>query len=378
MVNVNLIKFVDRTKGAFLCLILSLFSKKKEIDTKKSKKILFIQLWGIGETILTLPAIKAVKNKFRNAEIYILATDRNKVVYESAQINLEIIPLSLNPFSILKFIIYAFKKFDIVVDMEEYLNTSSIISYFAGKQRVGFSHGIRSKLYNKTVPYNDKKHCAETFLDLARAVRAEYREKKLVKLRYGRNEEEKIKNILPKLPKNSKLIGIVAGSAESAKSRMWPKENYAKLSNELIKENKALIFLGTKEEKQIADSIISQLSQKNRAVNLAGEISVKELFCLIEQLDLLITNDTGPLHVASAQKTKCIGLFGPNTPIRFGPYGNKAIAIYHKESCEFSPCINVHLGQVPDCLYKKNSKDYQKCMKSISVEEVKKAVDKLI
>jgi len=113
-------------------------------------------------------------------------------------------------------------------------------------------------------------------------------------------------------------------------------------------------------------------------INTAGSLSINELFCLIENLDIIITNDTGPLHIASAQQTKTIGLFGPNSPVRFGPYNKEDISIYKKESCKFSPCINVHKGKVPDCLYPKKSADYQKCMKAIKVEEVMKAVEKLL
>ncbi|MBI2653126.1 glycosyltransferase family 9 protein, partial [Candidatus Woesearchaeota archaeon] len=91
-----------------------------------------------------------------------------------------------------------------------------------------------------------------------------------------------------------------------------------------------------------------------------------------------IGNDAGPMHIAAAQGVKTIGLFGPNLPIRFGPYGKGNTSLYKGYNCEFSPCINVHKGQVPDCLYPRNSNDYQKCMKNISVNDVLKEVEKLI
>ena len=84
------------------------------------------------------------------------------------------------------------------------------------------------------------------------------------------------------------------------------------------------------------------------------------------------------MHIAAAQGTKTIGLFGPNIPERFGPYGKGNVSIYKKYSCKFSPCINVHKGQVPDCLYAKNSNDYQKCMKAITIDEVLKEADKML
>ena len=374
MGSVNSIKLIDNVIGNFLCFILSLFLRKREIDTEKSKKILFIQLWGIGETILTLPAIAAIKNKFKDSDIYVLATDRNKEVYLSADFNVNVLTVKMNPFSIIRLMIYSFRKFDIVIDLEEYLNISSLISLFLGKQRVGFSHRIRSRLYNKRVKYNDEQHCTETFLDLVKSMGAYYDKEELVKLKCEKKEEDNVDNILNK---KGKKIGIVPGAAESAKSRMWPKERYVELCNDLIKKGFVLVFIGSEAEKELNSGIINKLDS-NKIIDTTGKISLKELFCLIGKVNLLVTNDTGPLHIASAQGTKTVGLFGPNTPVRFGPYGKDSIAIYKVESCEFSPCINVHKGQVPDCLYSKKSKDYQKCMKAIKVEEVSKAVEKLI
>ncbi|MCK5282713.1 MAG: glycosyltransferase family 9 protein [Nanoarchaeota archaeon] len=382
MANIKIIKFLDRAFGSILCLILSVFSGEKEIDVEKSKKILFIQLWSLGETILTLPAIASVKNKYRNSDIYVLATGRNKEVYLSADLDINILTVKLNPISIIRLMIYSFKKFDIVIDLEEYLNISALIAFFLGKQRIGFSGKLRSHLYNKSIRYNDKQHVAKTFLELTKLIGANYKDKNIIRLNYGKNEKDKVKDIFNKIPKNSRIIGIVPGAAESSRSRMWPAERYTKLSNLLIRKfNCFLVLIGSDKEKEITENIaknIKKVKEENKVINIAGNLSVKELFCLIDNLDLLITNDTGPIHIASAQQTKAIGLYGPNTPIRFGPYHKDSSSLYKPESCKFSPCINVHKGIVPNCLYPKNSKDYQKCMKAIEVEDVLMAVGKLI
>lgn len=377
MVSVGLIKFIDNIIGNLLCWLFSLFSKKEEIDTKKSKKILLIQLWGIGETILTLPAVSAIKKKFEDSEVYVLATDRNKEVYLSADFDVNVITVKMDPISIIRLMLYSFKKYEIVIDLEEYLNISALIALFLGKQRIGFSHRLRSRLYNQTTNYNDKQHVVQTFLDVVRLIGADYKDKELVKLKYDKISKSKINSILSKIPKKENIIGIVPGAAESAKSRMWPKEKYVKLCKEVIKDDYWLVFIGSESEKQLNEEIIKGIDSK-RIINTVGEISLKELFCLIDNLNLLITNDTGPLHIASAQQTPTIGLFGPNTPKRFGPHSEESIAIYKPEVCEFSPCINVHKGRVPDCNYLKKGHDYQKCMKAIEVEDVLKAIKKLI
>ncbi|MBR9705862.1 glycosyltransferase family 9 protein [Candidatus Pacearchaeota archaeon] len=375
MSKVNVIKFLDKYLGRLICLILSffrIFYSKKEIEINK---ILIIQLWGIGESILTLPAISGLRKKFPKANIDILLTDRNKdVYYNNKDINKQI-SLKLNPFSIKLFILKNFRKYDLVIDMEEYLNISSIISFFIGKKRIGFFHNIRSKLYTDTIKFNDHQHNSQTFADLLKPIKLNYKVKNLIKLNYSQKDKKFINNLLKnKINKNDFIVGIAPGAAESARSRMWPLKNYIQLSNELIKKYKniKIIFIGNNKEKCLIEDIIKKINEKSKIINFAGKTTLRQLFYLTEKLNLMVSNDAGAMHIAAAQSTKTIGLFGPNLPIRFGPLNNKSFSIYKGEICKYSPCINVHKGQVPECFYQE--KDYQKCMKNIKVEDVLKLV----
>jgi len=375
MLNVITIKFLDRYFGSLICFILS-FSKLFYFKKKPNiQNILIMQLWGIGESVLTLPAINILKKKFPKANIDILLTERNKDVYfENKDLN-KIIPVKLNPLSIEKLIFKNYKKYDLVIDMEEYLNISSIISFFVGEKRIGFSHNIRSMLYTDTTRYNDGQHASQTFADLLKPLDIDYKVNQLVKLNHSVNDKKFIDNLLKnKINKKDFIVGIAPGAAESAKSRMWPKENFAELSNQLIKSKKniKIIFTGNNEEKELINKIISKIKEKNKVINLAGKITLKQLFYLITKCNLFISNDAGPMHIAAAQDIMAIGLFGPNLPIRFKPLNKQSISIYKGEICKFSPCINIHKGEVPDCYYK--GKDYQKCMKEIKMEDVLKNI----
>ena len=96
MLKIKIIKFIDKYIGSVVCLILSfskLFSSKKHV---KIKRILVIQLWGIGESILTLPAINSLRKKFLNSNIDILVTERNKDVYYKNKDVDRIITIKLN------------------------------------------------------------------------------------------------------------------------------------------------------------------------------------------------------------------------------------------------------------------------------------------
>jgi heptosyltransferase-2 len=377
---VILIKFIDKYIGNLLCNFLALFNKQKNMRIKFDK-ILVVQLWGIGETILILPSIEALRKKFPKAKIDVLATPRNKDIFFDNKNISKIITLKLNPFSVFNFILKNIKNYDLVIDMEEYLNISAIMSFFVGKRIVGYSHNARAKLYTTKVKYNDKQHAVQTFFDLVRTLDINYDTDRLPKLNFSKND----KNFVDKFLKNNNVknngcvVCVAPGAAESAKARMWPYDRYAEFCDEIIdKYNARIMFVGALNEFELIDNIQKNMENKTNTINASGKITINQLFYLISKSKLFIGNDAGPMHIAAAQGVKTLGLFGPNLPLRFGPYGKGNIGLYKGYNCEFSPCINVHKGQIPDCLYPRNSNDYQKCMKNISVNDALKEVEKLV
>ena len=362
VMGVRLIKFIDKYIGTVSCLVLAIFKIFSRGYKGNTEKILFLQLWGIGETILTLPAVKELRKKYPKAEISILATDRNKDVYSGLGFFDKLIVLKLNPLSIKWFMLRNLKKYDLVVDFEEYLNTSSIISFFVGKKRVGFSHGIRSLLYTDKVKYNDKQHVVQTHLDLLKPLGVVKKADGLERLFVGADDRKAADSFIRK-NKLKRIAGIAPGAAESARSRMWPKENFAGLADKLAGEYD-VVFIGSKEEAGLVEEIKGLM--KNKVINAAGKINLKQTFYLVSKCSLFISNDTGPMHIAAAMGVKTIGLFGPNLPVRWGPFGKGNVSIYKGDICKYSPCINVHKGEVPECRFGEDNK----CMKAIRVRDV--------
>lgn len=375
MASVNAIKFLDKYFGSLTCLLLSINKLFRHKKIRNYNRILIIQLWGIGETILALPAIEALRNKYKKSNIDILITSRNKeIFYRNKNIN-DIKVLKLNPVSIKLFILRNFRKYNLVIDMEEYLNTSSIIAFFTGKERIGYSHGIRANLYTETVDYNDKQHVVYTFLDLLKPLGIKKTVEKLSQLNYSNNDKNNVDRLLKNYNLNKKnlLVSFGVGAAESAKSRMWPKERFAKLADYLIKKyNAKIILIGNKEEKNFIDQLQNLIKNKNNSFNVAGKINVREMFYLISLCKLFIGNDSGPMHVAAAQGVTTIGLFGCNLPVRFKPFGKNNYFLYKKNNQK--ACINVHKGEVGECKFGREDA----CVKKIQVNDVTSLVDNIM
>lgn len=380
--SIKLIKFIDKFSGILLCIplgIINLLLKKEMPKKDRTKNILIIQLWGIGETILTVPAIKALKKQYRKTAIDILCTPRNKDVYFNYPFISKLDITKPNIFSLKWFVLKNWRKYDIVIDMEEYLNISAIMAFFIGKYTIGYDHGLKSLTYSKKVKYNDQQHTSKTFFDLTKPLGTKDKVEKLEKLNYT-GTDKKIVDLALKylnIKKKNFLVGIAPGAAESSKSRMWSRENFAKLIEAIAKKKKntKFILIGADYEKSLNESIKNLIENKKtekNIFNLAGRFTLRQTFYLISKCNVLVGNDSGPMHIAAAQGTKTIGLFGPNLPTRFGPLNKKSKSIYKKMPC--SPCINVHKGQVPECFYGEESRDYRKCMKEIKVKDVLKFV----
>jgi len=376
--SVKAIKLFDKYIGGPMCFLFGLFSSTSMQIKNHYSRILIIQLWGIGETILTLPAIRALREKYKNANITVLATQRNAAVYENNKDVDKIIVLRMNVFSIKMFMLAHLKSYDLVVDFEEYLNISALISLFAGKERLGFGQSFRGTTYTKTRNYNDKQHTSQTFLDLVRVLGCDLKFNKLIKLKTTGKEQKPIKEFFEKhnIAGKKLVIGIAPGAAESARSRMWPLHKYAKLIDKLIEKYKrkkpAVLLIGADFDNEVNKKVMSMIKHKKRVINCAGRFSLRETFYMIEKCKVFIGNDSGPMHIAAAQGVKTIGLFGPNTPVRWAPLGKGNISLYHKQFC--SPCIHTHRGRVPECIFGKDNK----CMKAISTDEVVKGVERLI
>lgn len=343
--KISVFRLVDRVIGTILVLLFALFALLIPKRKKEPRRILVVKLWAVGESVLTLPLIQQVKKKFPKATITVLARDRVKPVFSGQKFIKEVKSAEFFP---LLALIPKFKHYDLAIDCEPYLNVSALLGWWLGKRRIGFSHGIRSLLYTDKINYDDQQHVVLTYVDLGKPLGIKKRPKRLVPVFTSAKDKKKVDGLFKSwgIKKNDVIACLVPGTAESAKSRMWPAKKFARVGDALVKEFLAKIIIsGTKSERKILERVKENM--RYNAIISAGDTNIKELAVLLKQCSLTISNDTGPMHVSAAMGTPTIGLFGPNTPTRFAPYGPGNDFVY-KPVLE-KPCINVHKGQVPDC-----------------------------
>jgi len=120
-------------------------------------------------------------------------------------------------------------------------------------------------------------------------------------------------------------------------NKRWPVEHFAELTRRLAAEYTDVCFavLGSKDDQPLAETVCR--AAMDRCLNLAGQTSLPEMIEWLRRCDLMVTNDTGPMHVAAALGKPVIGIFGPTEPRRTGPYGQLGNVIQRRLPC--SPCL---------------------------------------
>lgn len=372
----RLFRLIDRYIGIPLCFILGLFDKVFHQSPVTSHqlpaRILAIKLSAIGDTILLIPSLRALKEAYPGARIGAVVTSINRAIVEDCPYVDEIFPFEAvkslkNPWHFFRFILRLRRqKFEFALDFDQWVRISSIIAYLSGaNQRGGFVTPGQHKHYLFTKPTirRNKRHEVESFLDVIRDLGVKERSKSL-ELWIGDKERASIRHLLGKngVNEGETIIGIHPGRGTHGYPRQWKEENYSIIADTLMDECGAkVVFTGNRDDLGLIGRITS--SMKRSPINMAGKTSLREFMALIERCSLLLCVNTGAMHIAAALKTPVVALHGPDDPAKWGPWGEGHTVIRAELPC--SPCS--YLGFEYGC--KKHT-----CMDLISVEDVLEAI----
>lgn len=245
---------------------------------------------------------------------------------------------------------------------------SSAWWFWVGKvrNRLGYACNFRSWMLNKAVhfPKNKKtQHLVKTYKMLLEPLGIPVSNTD-PKLYVTEDERANARELLQNLkvdPEKNWVIGINPGAAYGT-AKCWLPERFESVAKKLLENPKVyILFFGDQAGAPLVNDICKNLPE--RVANLAGKTNLRELMALIEQCKVLLTNDSGPMHMASALGTPLLALFGSTSDIQTGPY-NLGVVIHKRVEC--SPC------------YKRVCPIDFRCMKRIEVDEVYHTLLKII
>ena len=344
------------------------------------RRILVIRLDLIGDLVLSLTTIRTLKHSYPDATIDLLALPASaKVVIGDPDLH-EIITYDPNVWRRPKALIQIknwrnaynllsqlhARDYDIAISI--FGRWAGILAAVSGaKRRVGFGRESYPGLMTDSVRGRhwhpgDHKHEVDYCLELAKAAGANTsipdRTPHLYVDPLAHQQLEQLlerEGIVPEKP----LIACHI-SSNNGQSKRWPIPYWAVLIDKLIRvQNAQVVLTGASEDIPLIENVTRQMQKQ--AVNLAGKTSLPQLVALLKRANLVISGDSGPVHIAAAVGTPLIAFYGPTDPVLSGPVSPTATILRSDIWC--SPCYNAK--DSADCRFFTTQ-----CMKNISPAQV--------
>ena len=331
-------------------------------------EILVIKPSSLGDVIHALPFLNSVKETFPESEIDWVISENLMEILENNPLVNTLIPIDKDSWKKLNNLpqtisqIIALKRnlqskhYDIVVDLQGLLR-SGLMTFFAqSDSKIGFEDAREgsSFFYSRKVTTGNAMHAVDRCIEVARAIGA-HTDKIEFPLHIDRSASERIKNLTGNIDEY-----IVIVPSARWESKRWPAANFASLISMMPLPS---VIVGSKGDSSITEEIIDRAPITDKTINLCGRTSLKELVSLIAGAKAVVSNDSGPMHIAAALDKPTVAIFGPTDPNKTGPYG-------WKENSK----LRVISPQVPCSPCREKKCDDMQCMQSIEVKQVYEAL----
>ncbi len=349
--------------------------------TFQPKRILVIRLDLIGDLVLSLVVVRLLKRTYPGAEIDLLALPASAKVITADPDLSEIISYDPNiwrrPRALLRMKNWRAAsalhsrlqahKYDLAVSV--FGPWAALIAVLSGATRIlGFAQESYPGLLTDNIPgqhwvETDHLHEVDYCLRLAQAAGASIGPDDRIPTLYVSSEAQKeTAELLQRegIERDKPLIACHV-SSNNGQAKRWPIPYWARLADRLIEDGCTVIFTGAPDDLPLIARIIQHMQR--HAYNLAGKTSLSQLAAVLQTADLLITGDSGPMHIAAAVGTALIAIHGPTDPALSGPVSPHATILRDPIWC--SPCYKAK-GAPADCRFYTTQ-----CMKNILPEQVR-------
>jgi heptosyltransferase-2 len=303
-------------------------------------KILIRATNWVGDAIMALPALRAVRTRFPNAEITILARPYVAAIYENQEVcdNTMFVENKRDIVGELRA-----QKYDVALLFQNAFEAAWIAWRAGIPERIGYARDGRSVLLTKAVPVPKpgeiSAHEQYYYLELLRRSGwlDSLPEESFIKLNVPAENRERAEEFLLSagVRRDSFRIAIGAGASYGS-AKCWPPDRFAELANRLQMQTQAdVILFGTSAESAVSSAIAAGMNHP--PIDLTGKTSINDLPPLLSQCHLFIGNDSGAMHVAAAVSLPVVAVFGPTDPFGTAPVTPRCSIVQEKPYC--SPCF---------------------------------------
>ena len=323
------------------------------------RRILIIKPSSMGDVVHALPTLSALRKAFPSASITWLVKQQWAGLLERAEELDRVWPVEPSLSGWLSQVPrLRAANFDLVVDLQGLFRSGAIAWLTGCPVRIGFANAREGSPFFYTqkvsVPTEDL-HAVDRYLLVAAALVADVGTSRRegnhanFRLRVGPADREEVAGLLSRSGVRVSTPWIAMNVSARWPTKRWPPEFFAAAADRIQEEKLGIVVLIGGPDERAASQAVKGL-MRTVPVDLTGETTPGLLPALLESASVLLTNDSGPLHVAAAVGTPVVALFGPTSPRRTGPYGVGHVVLTHQVPC--SPCFSrsCHNSNHLECL----------------------------
>jgi ADP-heptose:LPS heptosyltransferase len=326
------------------------------------RRILLLRLERIGDLLMALPAIADVRAAAPAAEIALVVGSWNADIARALQPVTRVQTLDARWLARegdglgMPALLRAAREwtrvgYDLAINFEPDLRSNILVAASGAGWTAGYRSGGGGALLDLALEYDTRAHTTDNARRLVAAV-------------FGKTNAEGAPPafVVPAEPQQQAirllgsagrpLVGLHVSGGRPIKQ--WDPERFAEVARRLVTDADATIVLtGSAADRPLVE-LVAQRLPRARVIDVAGRIDLLTLAGILERLDVLITGDTGPMHLAAAVDTPIVAVFGPSDPVRYGPRGRCDRVVRVDLPC--APCNRIRLppercvGHIPDCL----------------------------
>jgi lipopolysaccharide heptosyltransferase I len=339
--------------------------------------ILFVKLSALGDVVQSIPAFEALRNHYFSAHItwlveeeaaellqYYPGLDEVMVCRRRSWLKALRNPLVWPKVAldILRFCGRLRQRYyDVIIDLQGLLKSAIWVGLARGRRKIGFDRTREASwrfLNERLPPYDPDRHALERYLDVIRYLGADVDSFRVHDL-WTPTEERLLEERLREIRPNSGPPLVACHPISRWPTKLWPEANFTRLAAEMVTRLQAtVVFTGSRRDRETIARIIEGAGVSG-LYNWAGTTNLRELAYVCKSATVVVSTDSGPMHLAAVLGTPVVALFGPTAPWRTGPYGEASRVLRVDRDC--SPCFE-------------KSCDTVECMTALKVEDVFQAV----
>lgn len=355
--NVKVMRRIDGLVGNLVCSALAV---AKQVATPFArprgpiKKIAIMKFFGMGSIVVASPCLDALRDLYPGVELHFVTFKSNRELLAILDLTDHVhfidpsTPATFARTTLAAVSALRAADIDLAIDLEFFAKFPLALSSLAGiRKKAGFYLQVESwrrTLLDVRGVYNHYFHTKDIFLSLVyllatddpyflgfAAYAARYRYPRFVATELERAALRKKLGL--RLTATDELIVINPNTSPdlAPEARKWPEERYAQLADRLLRERPRarVAFVGAPSERAYVERIAGKVAPelRGRASSLAGELGLRELLVLFAEAALVVSNDSGPMHLACLVDAPTVGLFFADSPTLFAPLGSRTASV---------------------------------------------------